>query len=389
MPKDFHKAPKAWSQIKHQILGTYLSLFLGKLGATGRRIYYIDGFAGPGRLDDGSDGSPLIAAQQAANPVQKSRQGILHCINVEEDDETFANLERVTAPFAARGLVRNYHGRFQDHLAEILSEITEHTAFFFIDPFGTKGAELETLKRIASRRAKTEALVRYDDTRVKRLIVWAANNLESLDPAHRKTAERLRARVEQLTDEEAAIQAETELLFGTEIETREWLIKGYETQVKAKTEFRYSLHYPIKNPLTGGHRYYLVHFCSHADGYTYMANFMAQAERTYRQLCASSGELFGSQGQMEFMSIKKEVADKQERASMLAILHELPQIFSAKRWHGKRVANREVYAAIVDRFGWTVLRREYLKALRELEELRKIKMAGSKDNEYTDIGRTP
>ncbi len=38
---------------------------------------------------------------------------------------------------------------------------------------------------------------------------------------------------------------------------------------------------------------------------------------------------------------------------------------------------------------WTVLRREYLKALRELEELRKIKMAGSKDNEYTDIGRTP
>jgi|ERR1035438_2689184 hypothetical protein len=71
---DFHKAPKAWSQIKHRILGNYLSLFLGKLGLTGRPMYYVDGFAGPGRLEDGTEGSPLVAAKLAAEPRQKSER---------------------------------------------------------------------------------------------------------------------------------------------------------------------------------------------------------------------------------------------------------------------------------------------------------------------------
>jgi hypothetical protein len=57
MPSDFHKAPKAWAQVKHSILGNYLSLFLGKLGVSGKPVYYVDGFAGPGRLEDGSKGS--------------------------------------------------------------------------------------------------------------------------------------------------------------------------------------------------------------------------------------------------------------------------------------------------------------------------------------------
>src|ERR1043165_4807435 len=85
MPSDLHKAPKAWAQVKHSILGNYLSLFLGKLGLSGKPVYYVDGFAGPGRLDDGSKGSPLIAAELAVSPRQKSRQGILQCINRSEE----------------------------------------------------------------------------------------------------------------------------------------------------------------------------------------------------------------------------------------------------------------------------------------------------------------
>ena len=225
---DFHKAPKAWSQIKHQILGNYLSLFLGKLGLTRRPVYYVAGFAGPGRLEDGSEGSPLLAARLATEPRQKSRAGLLHCINVEAVASTFANLEQVTAPYVKGGLVANHHGRFEDLLPKILRSIGDATAFFFIDPFGTKGAEIETLKCIASRTGKSEVLVRYDDTRVKRLISWAANNLEHFDETHRKIAQRMKARVDQLTDEEAASDTELALLFGTEVETRDWLIAGYE-----------------------------------------------------------------------------------------------------------------------------------------------------------------
>jgi hypothetical protein len=54
MASDFHKERRAWFQIKHQIVGTYLSLFLGKLGKLREPVYYVDGFAGQGRLDDGA-----------------------------------------------------------------------------------------------------------------------------------------------------------------------------------------------------------------------------------------------------------------------------------------------------------------------------------------------
>jgi three-Cys-motif partner protein len=383
---DFHKAPKAWSQIKHQILGNYLSLFLGKLGLTRRPVYYVDGFAGPGRLEDGSEGSPLLAARLATEPRQKSRAGLLHCINVEAVASTFANLEQVTAPYVKGGLVANHHGRFEDLLPKILRSIGDATAFFFIDPFGTKGAEIETLKCIASRTGKSEVLVRYDDTRVKRLISWAANNLEHFDETHRKIAQRMKARVDQLTDEEAASDTELALLFGTEVETRDWLIAGYERQVKAQTKFTYSLSYPIRNPLTGGHRYYLVHFCSHPDGYTHMANFMAQAERTYRKLASGTGDLFHTgQEQMEFLVIRKEFAEKEELELVGAIKERLPEIIKARRLHGKGVENRELYAAIVECFGWKVIRGEYIKALREFEKAGKIRMAGTNDNDYTHL----
>lgn len=277
MPPDFHKAPKAWAQIKHSILRNYLSLFLGKLGRN--TIYYVDGFAGPGRLDDGSEGSPLIAAKLATSPRQKSREGILHCINVEENPAVFVNLEEATSDYVAAGLVKNHRGGFNELLPDILRDLGDATTFFFIDPFGTEGTELETIKAIAGRRGKTEILVRYDDTRVKRLIMWATNNEESFEEAHRKTSKALRSRVEQLTDEQAATLVQSALVSG-EVLDRAALIEGYARLVRARTPLRFSLSYPIRNPETKGHRYFLIHFGKHPDGYIHMAHFMAKVERS-------------------------------------------------------------------------------------------------------------
>jgi hypothetical protein len=67
---DFHDARKTWSRIKHGIFGRYLSLLLGKLGRPGEHVYCVDGFAGQGRYASGEDGSPLIAAKIAAEPVR-------------------------------------------------------------------------------------------------------------------------------------------------------------------------------------------------------------------------------------------------------------------------------------------------------------------------------
>jgi three-Cys-motif partner protein len=380
MAASFHKERRAWFQIKHQIVGTYLSLFLGKLGKSGDRVYYIDGFAGQGRLEDGTEGSALIAARLAAEPVQKSRKGILQCINVEADSATFENLKTATAPFSH--CVTNLHGTFQDKLPEILKLIGGHTAFFFIDPFGTQGAEISTLRELAARSGKTEALVRYDDTRVKRLIMWSANNLENLEEKHRKVALGLLARVRELTDDEAAEKVQMEALLGSDSELRDRLIEGYEGEVKRKTKFTFGLNYPIRNPATGGHRYYLVHFCKFVDGYTHMANFMARAERTYQKLHSGEPELFGGCPiQQTFLQIDDHLAKQVESENVEAIAMVIPEIVIRNRWENKQMQLRNVLGEVVNNFKWRTTRAEWIKALRQGETNGWLKLTGTDDGD--------
>ena len=152
MAASFHKERKAWFQIKHQIVGTYLSLFLGKLWKFGDRVYYVDGFAGQGRLDDGTEGSALIAAKLAAEPLQKCRKGLLHCINIESEPGSVRQPEKGNR--ALFSLCDKPSRHLSGQTPEILKLIGNHTAFFFIDPFGTQGAEISTLKELGARFGK-------------------------------------------------------------------------------------------------------------------------------------------------------------------------------------------------------------------------------------------
>jgi len=382
MPTDFHAERKAWSQIKHRILGSYLSLFLGKLGGRGDHVYYVDGFAGQGRYDDGQDGSPLIVADIAANPTQTSRVGVLKCINVEADENTFQNLERATAPYAEQGIVKNYHARLEDVLPSILQDIGESTAFFFIDPFGTEGAELSTLETIKKRRGKTEVLVRYDDTRVHRLIQWSQSNIERWwEPKFQKTAQAFVPRIAGLTDQNAIAA-----VVRKDPEARQCLIDGYLNLVKSRRLFRYGLSYPIRNPETGGHHYFLVHFCDFADGYTYMANFMARVERTARDQAV---DLFAGGEQMQLLAINEQVAKQVRDANVAAIVEAIPALLRKHRLAGRTVQLRQLLAAVVDQFQWQYTRNEWMAALRAPETQRALKLSGSKDGDNVVIYRQP
>lgn len=379
---DFHDTRKTWSRIKHGILGKYLSLLLGKLGRPGEHIYCVDGFAGRGRYATGEEGSPLIAAKLAADPIQTSRRDILRCINVESDPETFANLAAATADYVTRGIVTNLPGTFEDNLPPILKKVQRYPTFFFIDPFGTEGAEISTLQQLAERQGKTEVLVRYDDTRVKRLIAWAKNNFDRLDERQRKTAEAFSARVGKLTTA-AAVEA----FLKNDPAASEALIKGYVAEVKRLKIFKFGIYYPVRNPATGGHRYYLAHFCGHADGYCYMANFMAEVERTLQGLSNKPSSLFGEQSeQLDLMEIRQEFVAHAEEAAVRQIVDELPKIFSDRNFFGRRIQNRQIFAAIVDRFGYSTTRKEWIRALRQLKEAGKLSMDGSGDSSYTRIG---
>ena len=97
---------------------------------------------------------------------------------------------------------------------------------------------------------------------------------------------------------------------------------------------------------------------------------MAEVERTLEGLSKKSSDLFGNQPvQMELLEIRKEFVAQAEQAAVKQIVS----------------ANRKIFAAIVDRFGYATTRKEWVRALRELQKAGKLTMQGTEDSSVTRI----
>jgi three-Cys-motif partner protein len=311
-----------------------------------------------------------VYAAEVAAKLTGVRKGVLKCINVEPVPETFDSLSKATAEFEKDGLVTNLAGEWQEKRAEILRKLGGAPALFFVDPFGTAGAELSSLKDLRSDSCIREVLVRYDDTRVKRLASWAAKNIDALQPSSQKTAAAFQRRTSELTTQ-AAVQ---EWLAGNP-NARQELIDGYIGEAKRRGLFKYGIAYPIRNPDTAGHRYFLIHLCNYPDGYIWMANFMASAELDYEEMREQS--LFGDQQSLFSVRDLNRAARK---AMVDKIVSAMAEICMLKRWgKGVEVQNRHVYAAMVDEFGWHISRSEREGALRQLADNGLAALTGLKD----------
>src|SRR3990167_11042175 len=79
--RDFFKIKKGWSLQKDEIFDHYLKPYIAKILSTGKPLTIIDCFAGKGRFEDGSIGSPVIIAKHIksvleGNSRNKNIQGI-------------------------------------------------------------------------------------------------------------------------------------------------------------------------------------------------------------------------------------------------------------------------------------------------------------------------
>lgn len=166
---EFFAELKEWSERKLRILEKYLDPFVKILGSTrtGGQVYYVDAFAGAGIYEDGSQGSAIRAAELARQYRSENKTYQLKCINVEADRQSFQNLQANTQKYD--DLVLNLFGTFSENAEQILNQISDSPALFFLDPFGVKGINWRTLKKIIHRNAVTDLWIRFDHTAVRRL----------------------------------------------------------------------------------------------------------------------------------------------------------------------------------------------------------------------------
>ena len=157
MTDQFFKGKRPWSKIKDQVLGSYMPPYLSKVAKLNKPILIIDAFAGPGKFEDGSAGSPLIICQAA----EKRVKGKYSAISVNKNKTDHEKLCTVLPSFIAKANVLTILGSAEDLLSQIYPLLGDQTVFLYLDPFGLTGCEFSLLEPFIKRekRFSTEIVI--------------------------------------------------------------------------------------------------------------------------------------------------------------------------------------------------------------------------------------
>lgn len=157
----FFKKKREWSKVKDRVVGSYITCYLKTIQHRRRPILIIDAFAGPGRFGDGSEGSPLIICG-AIDKVPKRGVGIA-CIFSDSHAAHRVALEGSLAGYIKKGIAEKPLSDFSEALSRALEVGKGSTLFFYLDPYGIKDLDFETVKQIYERDTSqsTEVLINF------------------------------------------------------------------------------------------------------------------------------------------------------------------------------------------------------------------------------------
>jgi three-Cys-motif partner protein len=144
---DFFEGKRPWSIIKDNVLKSYMTPYIAKVNRLRQPILLIDGYAGPGAFMNGEPGSPLIMCQAA----EKYARGNYQAIFVNKNPEHHAKLTDV---LQKAGWSQSAHALLGDSsqlIRKLPDILTSHTVFLYLDPFGLKGCEFDTLQPFLQR----------------------------------------------------------------------------------------------------------------------------------------------------------------------------------------------------------------------------------------------
>jgi three-Cys-motif partner protein len=286
--EDFFQTQRAAAVLKHEVLASYVTIFASKVGSVSPdgRVAYLDGFAGAGRYDDGSAGSPLLLMQRAKAMTYRR----LECHFVEQDPVNSASLQRVLQEQDLQGLAwRTYQGSVDTHIDAVLRATTGIPLFAFLDPFGLSVRHDTLMTRLLTRplgqhgQPATEVLLNFSLRDLRRNVGHLASQksyagketqLERLDRALGGAwwqPEYLDL-LEQTGDEEAALGA---------------IIHGYQDRLDLQGWF--SLYAPVRNSASAKPIYLLFFMTRSEQGMWFFADRLAAANAAWRLAVERAG----------------------------------------------------------------------------------------------------
>lgn len=157
----YFKEKSQRAYVKHAVLDSYLKAWFPINIYAKKSPVYIDGFAGPGKYENGDDGSPLLVLKMLKDHNIKSA-GTVHLFFIEKDEKMFQDLKRnldlanatiqsknksmssmkmssdeiIVFFFAVIINIYYIHGDFNDEMMRILVIAVNNPILVFADPFG-------------------------------------------------------------------------------------------------------------------------------------------------------------------------------------------------------------------------------------------------------------
>ncbi len=152
--KEFFKKKKEWSNYKDALLGSYILPYFNKIMSTGVEVVYIDGFAGKGKFDDGTPGSPLLVKEKVYQAKANSKFNTKitpYFVEYEHADILRSNLCDVS--------MNVVQGDYRTEVPKILKSNLTKNIFLYVDPFGIKYLDFSIFSQLTPRKYNSVELL--------------------------------------------------------------------------------------------------------------------------------------------------------------------------------------------------------------------------------------
>ena len=340
---------KGQTEIKHDILEKYLQPWLFKITEVNSEVEYIDGFAGRGRYNDESQGSPLIAMDVANEHMETlapklSRFG---CTFVENDPNNFANLEsevrkkeRKCGPQIKPDCKNEVFESFARQLID-QSEESIPPSFIFIDPFGFSGVPFETVK----------FLINLRSSGIELFITFMSGKMAQFmeNPSHEVAIDDIMGTDEWRNELSPKLPKD---------ERAEKFVRMYERQLREEADTQYVWPFEMSEAVKRQNAYYLVHATNHFDGFKIMKDIMygAGADQEFAYLGPDHYPYIDEQQTLDDVGLTGDTGEHIQRLSNL--LHD--------RFSGRTLFFSEVMKDTYEET--TLIEKHYREACKQLRD---------------------
>ena len=276
---NFFTEKKIWSKVKDELLGCYLRPYFSKIFLTQRPVLYVDCFAGKGKFDDGTAGSPIIALDIIKDALSKSNaknpRVETHFIDLNYAKDLKTNLSEYEE-------VHIVSGKYEDKIDGLLQNKKSHNVFLYIDPYGIKALDCIKFDSFAKRFNSIELLINlnsfgfireachamgasFEDPEIfNDLVEYDASKFDASD----KSIKDLNIIAGGEYWQQIIIDYKTKKIDGYEAEER----FAHEYSQRLASSYKYVLNMPLRIKEGQKPKYRMIHATNHPDGCILMAD---------------------------------------------------------------------------------------------------------------------